>query len=230
MNADANVPPMSETQTEEPVLCHCGQPLHFTDPMIEAYFTDLVRVLGPTVKIQAGGKTFEVQRYYVALHGLKAAELPGLGFPEVGPPESLSTVALVEGAPDEAVNGIVLGQDESLEPAPGPLEGDESDEALLMYQEASEALRPRGGASETTPRSPMRSVLPIGARSEGFRAVGKSHYGDIIVFVLPVGKTGQPLPEGADSYEEAQSMGDEMLNGGTWTEYRIEKFFYLRAE
>jgi hypothetical protein len=207
---------MSETGTTEE-MCHCGQPLHFTDPLVADFTRDLVRNLGPTVKVNIGSRTWDVQRYYIALHGLKAAELPDLGFPEV------------EGEPP-AWAGLQLAEEDVVEPAPGPLEGDESDEALMMYQEAQEALRPRGGASETTPRSPMRSVLPIGARSEGFRAVGKSNYGDIIVFVLPVGKTGQPLPEGADSYEEAQSMGDEMLNGEVWAEYRIEKFFYRRAE
>jgi hypothetical protein len=214
---------MSDTE----VLCHCGQPLHFTDPMVEDYFKDLVRALGPTVKIQAMGKTYEVQRYYVALHGIAAADLPELGFPEVEPPETLSTVALVTGAPFEPVTGLVLQEDEVLDPAPGPLEGDESDEALLMYQAASEALRPRSGATEATPRSPMRSVLPQGERAEGFRAVGQSPYSDINT-VLPMDKHARPLPEGCDSYEEAQRIGDEMLNTEVWTEYQVEKFFYRR--
>jgi hypothetical protein len=214
---------MSDTE----VLCHCGQPLHFTDPMIEAYFRDLVRALGPTVKIQAAGKTYEVQRYYIALHGLVAADLPELGFPEVAPPETLNTVPLDPGEPPEPVIGYVLHQDDVLEPAPGPLEGDESDEALLMYQAASEALRPRSGASDTTPRSPMRSVLAQGERAEGFRARGKSPYGDVNL-VLPMDKHARPLPEGVGTYEEAQRLGDEMLNGEVWTEYQVEKFFYRR--
>lgn len=219
---------MSDTSTTEE-LCHCGQPLHFTDPMIEAYFRDMVKALGPTVKIQALGKTYEVQRYYVALHGLKAAELPDLGFPETEPPNTQNTVSLVVGGPSEPVDGITLTEDESLAPAPGPLEGDESDEALLMYQEASEALRPREGASERAPRSPMRSVMHPEERAEGFRAVGKSPYNDVSL-VLPIDKRGQPLPEGAESYEEALRMGDEMLNGRNWTEYQVEKFYYRRSE
>jgi hypothetical protein len=221
---------MSGTEVEQPeVLCHCGQPLHFTDPMIEAYFKDLVRALGPTVKIQAAGKTYEVQRYYVALHGLAAADLPELGFPEVAPPETLNTVSIDPGKPPEPVIGYVLHEDDVLEPAPGPLEGDESDEALMMYQEAQEALGGRTAALDTTPRSPMRSVLPLGERAEGFRAVGKSPYGDVHL-VLPMDKHAQPLPEGVSTYEEAQRMGDEMLNSEVWTEYRVERFFYRRKD
>jgi hypothetical protein len=221
---------MSDTEVEEPdVLCHCGQPLHFIDPMIEAYFKDLVRALGPTVKIQAAGRTYEVQRYYVALHGLAAADLPDLGFPEVEPPDNLNTVALVVGAPTEPVDGLILQEDEVLDPAPAPLEGDESDEALMMYQEAQEALGGRTAALDTTPRSPMRSVLPQGERAEGFRARGKSPYGDVNL-VVPMDKHAQPLPEGVTTYEEAQRMGDEMLNSEVWTEYQVEKFFYRRKD
>jgi hypothetical protein len=209
---------MSEVEVEEPeVLCHCGQPLHYTDEVVEAFTKDLIRNLGPTVKVNVGGRIWEVQRHYIALHGLKAAELPELGFPEVEVPEDSPV----------SQEGLGLAPDEVLEPAPGSLEGDESDEALLMYQAASEALRPRSDASDTTPRSPMRSVLPQGERAEGFRAVGQSPYSDINT-VLPMDKHARPLPEGCDSYEEAQRIGDEMLNTEVWTEYQVEKFFYRR--
>jgi hypothetical protein len=135
------------TDTEAPEeLCHCGRPLHYTDEMVEAFTKDLIRNLGPTVKVNVGSRTWEVERHYIALHGLKAADLPDLGFPLVGAPEG-----------DE---GLLLGPEEAVEAAPGPLEGAESDEALLLYQEAQEALRPVSDPSEKTPpKSPMRSVV-----------------------------------------------------------------------
>jgi hypothetical protein len=205
---------MSDTGTTEE-LCHCGRPLHYTDPLVADFTRDLVKRQGPTVKVSVGGRIWEVQRHYIALHGLAAAELPELGFPEV------------EGEPP-AWAGLLLVEEDVLDPAPGPGEGDESDEALMMYQEAQEALAGTTGASETTPRSPMRSVLPQGERAEGFRAVGRSPYSDTTL-VLPIDKKAQPLAEGVATYEEAQRMGDEMLNSNVWTEYRIEKFFYRKA-
>jgi hypothetical protein len=140
---------MSEAETTEE-LCHCGRPLHYSDPVVEAFTRDLIRANGPTVKVNVGARTWEVDRHYIALHGLAAADLPELGFPEV-------EVAKDSPASQE---GLGLGPDEVLEPPPGPLEGDESDEALMMYQEAAEALRPVTDPSEPIPaRSPMRSAL-----------------------------------------------------------------------
>jgi hypothetical protein len=134
---------MTDTEVPEE-LCHCGRPLHYTDEVVEAFTKDLIRTAGPTVKVNVGSRTWEVERHYIALHGLKAAELPDLGFPLVGAPEG-----------DE---GLLLNPEEAVEAAPGPLEGAESDEALLLYQEAQEALQPRQDPSEA-PRSPMRSNL-----------------------------------------------------------------------
>lgn len=205
---------MSDT-TEE--LCHCGKPLHYTDPLVADFTRDLVKRQGATVKVSVGGRIWEVQRHYIALHGLAAAELPELGFPEV------------EGEPP-AWAGLQLAEEDTVEPAPGPGEGDESDEALMMYQDAQEALGGTTGASDTTPRSPMRSVLPKGARGEGFRAVGKNIRGDDVVLVLPMTKEGEPEPEGVATYEDAQRMGDEMLNADAWLEYHIERFFYRKAQ
>jgi hypothetical protein len=137
---------MSDTGTTEE-MCHCGRPLHYTDPLVADFTRDLIKNLGPTVKVSVGGRIWEVQRHYLALHGLAAADLPELGFPEV------------EGEPP-AWAGLQLAPEDTVDPAPGPLEGDESDEALMMYQEAQEALRPRQDPSEATPpKSPMRSVV-----------------------------------------------------------------------
>jgi hypothetical protein len=140
------------TQTEQE-FCHCGEPLHYTDPMAESFTRGLVESLGPTLKVSAMGHVYEVQRHYIALHGLRATELPSLGFPEVD----------VEPGPGD----MALTDSEALKPFPGPLEGDESDEALLAYQEELERSSTRVGGLDDLgagpPRgSPMRSKLPEG--------------------------------------------------------------------
>jgi hypothetical protein len=143
---------MTATETD-PEFCHCGQPLHYTDPMAESFTRGLVENLGPTLKVSAMGHVYEVQRHYIALHGLRAADLPSLGFPEVE----------VEGG----VGDMSLTDSGGLEPFPAPLEGDESDEALLAYQEELERSTTRVGGLDDLgagpPRgSPMRSKLPQG--------------------------------------------------------------------
>lgn len=157
---------MSDT-TEE--LCHCGQPLHYTDEVVEAFTRDLIKTLGPTVKVNVGTRTWEVERHYIALHGVRAAELPDLGFPEVdtAPPDSPGYQ-----------EGLALSPSGAIEAVPGPLEGDESDEALLEHQAGLEASSARMEPSAERrvkqaqlddivggPRfgSPMRSVLDSGA-------------------------------------------------------------------
>lgn len=61
--------------------CACGRPLHYTDPKIQKLVEGLVAQLGEDIPIYYGGKTYHVPRHYIALHGLKAQELPALGFP-----------------------------------------------------------------------------------------------------------------------------------------------------
>jgi hypothetical protein len=68
--------------------CHCGKPLHYTNPFTQAEVTEFVRHFGPFITIVVDGKpprAWRVQRHYLALHGIKAAELPDLGFLEVKP-------------------------------------------------------------------------------------------------------------------------------------------------
>lgn len=69
------------------VKCPCGRDLHYNDPVAEAFVTDLVVRLGPTVNVTVafpeGPRTFRVSRHFLALHGLKGADLPALGFEEV---------------------------------------------------------------------------------------------------------------------------------------------------
>jgi len=65
-------------------LCACGKPLHYSNERIKAMVEDLIAIQGEFIDVKiAGGKTYRVQRHYIALHGLKAENLPSLGFEEV---------------------------------------------------------------------------------------------------------------------------------------------------
>lgn len=52
---------------------------------MESYVRDLVTRLGPDVPITVGVRTWLVPRHFIALHGIVAATLPTLGFPEATP-------------------------------------------------------------------------------------------------------------------------------------------------
>jgi hypothetical protein len=64
-------------------LCHCGHPLHYTDPEIQMIVEIMVEALGRFVPITVAGRTWCVDRHFIALHGIKAGELPMLGFLEL---------------------------------------------------------------------------------------------------------------------------------------------------
>ena len=66
-------------------LCAYGQPLHYASKAEELHVQRLVDLNGPDVVVQVGERAWQVPRHYIALHGLKAAELPELGFPEASP-------------------------------------------------------------------------------------------------------------------------------------------------
>ena len=66
-----------------PEKCHCGRPLHYTDPNVEDFVRKMIKLCGPTVIIEVSGRRFKVQRHYLALHGIRAAEIDRLGFEEV---------------------------------------------------------------------------------------------------------------------------------------------------
>jgi hypothetical protein len=59
-------------------LCPCGQPLHYSDPAIQAYVDLLIAELGPTIPVSTSAGTFHVPRHFIALHGLDASALPRL--------------------------------------------------------------------------------------------------------------------------------------------------------
>ena len=60
-----------------------ARPLHYTDRTVELMVKGLVRQLGEYIKIPVDGRTWLVQRHYIALHGIKGSELPDLGFQEI---------------------------------------------------------------------------------------------------------------------------------------------------
>jgi hypothetical protein len=64
-------------------LCHCGRPLHYSDPEIQAAVERLIERLGERVKVRALGCCWLVPRHYIALHGIRSGDLPWLGFEEV---------------------------------------------------------------------------------------------------------------------------------------------------
>jgi hypothetical protein len=76
---------MAEEQEEK---CACGKPLHYTDPTVRKVMDQLVKNLGPTIRVTIVDpktkepKTYLVQRHFIALHGLNGWEVAGLGFPE----------------------------------------------------------------------------------------------------------------------------------------------------
>jgi hypothetical protein len=64
--------------------CHCGKPLHYTNKALEAQLIQLSADLGEYMNLTIiGGKTYRVQRHYVALHGIKGKDISTLGFEEV---------------------------------------------------------------------------------------------------------------------------------------------------
>jgi hypothetical protein len=65
--------------------CHCGLPLHYTHPETQRFVEAMVAELGPCVIVTVAGRSWLVPRHYLALHGLRAADVPHLGFKEITP-------------------------------------------------------------------------------------------------------------------------------------------------
>lgn len=61
-------------------LCPCGKPLHYTNPTLQLMIESQVQELGESVVVTVieSGRRFQVSRHYIALHGVKGTELPGL--------------------------------------------------------------------------------------------------------------------------------------------------------
>jgi len=63
--------------------CACGRPLHYSDPNLQQMVERLVADLGETVNVTVVGRTWRVPRHYIALHGIKGANIANLGFEEI---------------------------------------------------------------------------------------------------------------------------------------------------
>ncbi len=64
--------------------CHCGKPLHYIDEDVKRYVFLTIDKLGEYINVtDSSGRTWRVQRHYIALHGIKEQELSTLGFEEV---------------------------------------------------------------------------------------------------------------------------------------------------
>jgi hypothetical protein len=76
---------MAKNKTMSEHLCHCGKPLHYNNPDIKRAVDKLVEGNGEyiTITSAATGRSFRVQRHYIALHGVKERDLPNLGFEEI---------------------------------------------------------------------------------------------------------------------------------------------------
>jgi hypothetical protein len=61
-------------------ICHCGKPLHYTNSRIKAKVDAIIEEKGSHVDIVCRDKRYSVPRHYIALHGIKAADLDKLGF------------------------------------------------------------------------------------------------------------------------------------------------------
>ncbi len=80
---------MSPGKDKDKAKCHCGQPLHYSDDQIRRRVEEMIKLAGGDeyIIVSCGGRRWRVQRHYIALHGLKAVDLPTLGFEEL-PPEN----------------------------------------------------------------------------------------------------------------------------------------------
>lgn len=66
-----------------PEYCKCGQKMHLSDSQ-RMLLQITAKKWGETKKVTIlGGKSYYVPTYYIIVHGLKAKELPTLGFPEI---------------------------------------------------------------------------------------------------------------------------------------------------
>jgi hypothetical protein len=67
-------------------FCACGLPLHYTDPIVQAFVEGVIRERGPNVIATIGGRAVEVPRHFIALHGLDNLDPEAMGFPFVAAP------------------------------------------------------------------------------------------------------------------------------------------------
>lgn len=57
-------------------FCACGQPLHYSDPMVRYMTERLIAALGKEVEVRFGNRAWMVPRHFHALHGVPPAFAP----------------------------------------------------------------------------------------------------------------------------------------------------------
>jgi len=66
------------------IKCWCGKPLHYRRKKTEKMVQNLVDKLGEFVRVTREGRTFLIQRHWIALHGITPeTDFEKLGFKEV---------------------------------------------------------------------------------------------------------------------------------------------------
>ena len=62
------------------IRCACGKPLHYKDKNLQARVQELVDKLGEYVKVRVDGSNINylIPRHFIALHKVKAKDLPYL--------------------------------------------------------------------------------------------------------------------------------------------------------
>jgi len=64
-------------------MCARGKPPHYNDPHIRALVEKMIELEGEEIKVRVGRRTWLAPRHFIALHGLRAADLPDSDFVEV---------------------------------------------------------------------------------------------------------------------------------------------------
>lgn len=62
------------------VHCFCGRKLHYSNDEAQTFVTRCCAKLGELVKVTTPDGDFAVPRHFMALHGLKGAEVSSMGF------------------------------------------------------------------------------------------------------------------------------------------------------
>lgn len=58
--------------------CACGSKLHYNSLSVMRHVQRVIERKGETILVQVGVESYAVQRHYLALHGLRAVDLPEL--------------------------------------------------------------------------------------------------------------------------------------------------------
>ena len=64
------------------MICHCGQPLHYTNQRLKALVYAIIEKKGEYVKVTWHQRSWWVSRHFIALHGIKGKDLSRLHLTE----------------------------------------------------------------------------------------------------------------------------------------------------